>query len=268
MRHFFEEKEGKRREYTVQSTVCGESVSCLSYSKCIGRQSVMNDLQGRETKSQKGMLRLLLLMVISILVSACQTEGGPVKVRNTSRSFKTVVLDAGHGGHDSGARTRKGILEKDLALDVIQRIAPKLQAAGFRTVLTRNSDVFIPLDDRVRISGARHNAIFVSVHFNDAGRKPVVGVESYYFSPESAQLASRLVRTLSQATGSPNRGPRVARFRVVKMNENPAVLMECGYLTTAQEAAWVCNPEYRERIAEGIARGIIEQRGSFSQDVE
>lgn len=201
------------------------------------------------------------LCLVASFFSACAVREGTPGVRNTSRTFNTVVLDAGHGAHDSGARIRKGPYEKDLALDVVLRLAPKLRAAGFRTVLTRQTDVFIPLDGRVDISNDRHNAVFVSVHFNDAGRKPVVGVESYYFSPESWQMAERMVRILSQTTGSPNRGARTARFRVVRMNENPAVLMECGYLTTAQEASWIMNPAYREKIAVGLARGIISQRG-------
>lgn len=207
------------------------------------------------------MIRALGLAATALLLSACAAPEGTPGVRNTSRTFTTVVLDAGHGAHDSGARIRRGALEKDLALDVVLRLAPKLRAAGFKTVLSRKTDVFIPLDGRVDISNDQHNAVFVSVHFNDAGRKPVIGVESYYFSPESCRMAERMVRLLSQTTGSPNRGHRVARFRVLRMNQNPAVLMECGYLTTAREADWISQPAYREKIAVGLARGIIEQRG-------
>lgn len=206
------------------------------------------------------LLRGVLLGVV-LLLSACAQLEVQQRVRNTSRTFTTVVLDAGHGDHDSGTRTRRGTLEKDMALDVTLRLAPKLRAAGFNTVLTRRRDVFVTLDDRVRISDRNENAVFVSIHFNDAGRKQVCGVESYYFSPESKQMAERLVRTLSNATGSPNRNARVARFRVLRMNQNPAVLMECGYLTTAREALKIVQPAYREKIAEGVARGIIEQRG-------
>jgi N-acetylmuramoyl-L-alanine amidase len=209
----------------------------------------------------KACLLPLALAVIAVFMGACAQVEAERRVRNTSRTFTTVVLDAGHGAHDSGARTRKGTLEKDLALDVTLRIAPKLQAAGFQTVLTRKKDVFVTLDDRVRISDRYESAVFVSIHFNDAGRKQVSGVESYYFSPESKQMAERLVRALAECTGAPNRGPRVARFRVLRTNLNPAVLMECGYITTLREAALIVQPAYREKIAEGIARGIIQQRG-------
>lgn len=206
------------------------------------------------------MLRLGLLF-ICLFLSACAEFGRDSRVRNTSRTFNTVVLDAGHGAHDSGARTRSGVLEKNLALDVALRIAPKLRDAGFNTVLTRKRDVFLTLDKRVEISDRYHNAVFVSIHFNDAGRKQVSGVESYYYSPESKQMAERMVRVLAGTTGAQNRGPRLARFRVLRMNHNPAVLMECGYITTTREAALILQPAYREKIAEGVARGIIQQRG-------
>lgn len=205
--------------------------------------------------------RVFCVVGAAFLLSACATREATPGVRNTARTFDTVILDAGHGAHDSGARVRRGPYEKDLALDVVLRVAPKLRAAGFKTVLTRKGDVFIPLDGRVDISNQFKNAVFVSVHFNDAGRKPVCGVESYYFSPESKALAERMVGFLSNKTGASNRGARTARFRVIRMNENPAVLMECGYLTTSREASCIVNPAYREKIAQGLASGIIAQRG-------
>ncbi|MEK0445598.1 MAG: hypothetical protein RLZZ399_919 [Verrucomicrobiota bacterium] len=206
-------------------------------------------------------LRVGVVCGWGLLSGGCATREVTPKVRDTSRSFTTVVLDAGHGAHDSGARIRKGPLEKDLALDVVLRMEPKLRAAGFRTVLTRRRDVFIPLLQRAEISNAQTNAIFVSVHFNDAGRRSACGVESYYFSPESSRMASRMVGALSQGTGAPNRCARAARFCVLRNNANPAVLMECGYLSSRAEAALIVQPGYRERIAAGIVRGIVEQRG-------
>jgi N-acetylmuramoyl-L-alanine amidase len=182
-------------------------------------------------------------------------------VRKTSTNFTCVVLDAGHGGHDSGARSRKGLLEKEITLDVIRRLAPKLRAAGLRTVLTRNSDAFIPLDRRVEISEREHSAVFLSVHFNDTGRKQVAGVETYYFSGESRRFSQRLVSTLAEGTGAPNRGSREARFRVLRCNVNPAVLVECGYLSNRSEAGLLEQQKYREKIAAALAEAIVKQRG-------
>ena len=113
-----------------------------------------------------------LLLSVAIWLTGC---AGTVK--DTSKTFTRVVIDAGHGGHDSGATSRYGGREKDLALDVAMRLQPKLQAAGFETVMTRSTDKFIPLDGRARISNRQENVIFVSVHFNSSPRSSARGSE-------------------------------------------------------------------------------------------
>jgi N-acetylmuramoyl-L-alanine amidase len=206
-------------------------------------------------------MRVLTGIWACLTLGACVHVHEKPAVRKTSRTFTTVVIDPGHGGHDSGARARNGLLEKNLALDIALRLEPKLRAAGFRTVLTRRSDVFIELNRRSYISGQYENAVFVSIHLNDCRRRAVWGVESYYFSEESKRMSHLLVHTLAAGIQSPDRGPRVARFRVLRTNENPAVLMECGYMSSPRESALLSNAGYRERIAECLAGGIIAQRG-------
>src|SRR5689334_1232163 len=112
---------------------------------------------------------------------ACTLLGGCATVAtNTSHTFSTVVVDAGHGGKDSGAWRRSGPPEKVIALDVALRVNEKLRDSQLKTVLTRNNDVFIPLDTRVAIGNQQDNAIFVSIHFNDSRRSGVQGFETYY----------------------------------------------------------------------------------------
>lgn len=205
-------------------------------------------------------LLFLATLVCGLGLTGCATHS-ETGVRKTSTTFTCVVLDAGHGGHDSGARSRKGLLEKDITLDVVRRLAPKLQAAGLRTVLTRKTDVFIPLDRRVEISEREHSAVFLSVHFNDTSRRQISGMESYYFSEESRRFSQRLVAALARGTGAPDRGSRVARFRVLRCNLNPAVLVECGYLSNRNESALLTDARYREKIAVALADAIVKQRG-------
>ena len=207
------------------------------------------------------LIRSILLSLLAVVLSACAGTGGVGRVRDNARTFRTVIVDAGHGDFDSGARTRRGALEKNLALDVALKVVPKLQAAGFHTILTRSSDRFVHLEDRAKLSNRHEDAVFVSIHFNDAGRKPVMGIESYYISPESKRMAEWMVRALAKEVNMPDRGARVARFRVLRLNENPAVLMECGYLSSTKEASLIVQDGYRERIAEGIVKGLIGQRG-------
>jgi N-acetylmuramoyl-L-alanine amidase len=110
--------------------------------------------------------RILALAFVASF-AACSTVGTH-RVKNTSKTFSTVVVDAGHGGKDSGAFRRSGPPEKNVALDVAQRLEHKLRESQIKTVMTRDSDVFIPLNDRVAIENKQKNAIFVSIHFNDS----------------------------------------------------------------------------------------------------
>src|ERR1051326_7339928 len=157
-------------------------------------------------------LNLFLLLGLSGLLGACAT--GPrvseVATEDTSRSFKTVVVDAGHGGKDNGAYRRFGGAEKIATLDVAKRLSQKLRESNIKTVMTRTSDVFIPLEERVAIENEQKNAIFVSIHFNDSRRRGIRGFETYYHSPSSIELANRIQAKLTTIPRSANRGVRHA----------------------------------------------------------
>lgn len=179
--------------------------------------------------------------------------------------FNTVVVDAGHGGHDSGAFTRGGrrqprLLEKDLTLDVARRVGGKLRAAGFHVVMTRASDRFITLDDRVDCSNAYRKSVFVSIHFNDTRRRAVHGAETYHNRRGTWQLAERIQRALASMPAGEDRGVRTARYRVLRKSEGPALLVECGYLSNPDEARRCASAAWREAVATRIANAIIAQR--------
>src|ERR1700758_1761830 len=102
----------------------------------------------------------------------------------------TVVIDAGHGGYDRGGIPGQRVSEKDMTLDVARRLKNTLAASGYRVVMTRDSDVFIPLGTRVAIANSYSNAIFVCVHFNATNRSAASGIETYFYSHDSLPLAS------------------------------------------------------------------------------
>jgi N-acetylmuramoyl-L-alanine amidase len=201
-----------------------------------------------------------LALAIALLASlgACATRTG--RVKNTSKTFTTVVVDAGHGGKDSGTYRRSGPPEKMVTLDVAQRLEQKLRESQLRTVMTRSSDVFIPLDDRVRIQNSQKNAIFVSIHFNDSRKRGIRGFETYYHSGAAAGLANRIQTKLMTIPNSGDRGVRTANFRVLRMGNYPAVLIECGFLSNRSEGNKARDWEYRELLADRIAEAIVEQR--------
>lgn len=198
-----------------------------------------------------------------LVITGCATERGAA-VKDTSGTFTTVVIDPGHGGKDSGtwSKSRKGpqVLEKNAALDVGKRLNDKLRADGFKTVMTRRSDVFVELNDRARISNAQTNAIFVSIHFNDSPKRAIHGVETYYFSNASIGMARKIANSLNTVPGLDVRSVKHANFRVLKRNEYPAVLVECGFLSNSAESKRISTAAYRQQIADKIADAIYQQR--------
>ena len=202
--------------------------------------------------------RIIALAFVGSL-AACSTVGRS-SVKNTSKTFTTVVVDAGHGGKDSGAYRRYGPPEKLVALDVAQRLEKKLRESQIQTVMTRDSDVFIPLNDRVAIENKQKNAVFVSIHFNDSRKRRARGFETYYHSGASYDLASRIQQKLLSIPNSSNGGVHTANFRVLRLASCPSVLVECGYLSNRAEANQARDWEYRELLADRIAEAIVEQR--------
>src|SRR5438093_13069831 len=143
------------------------------------------------------------------LLAACATA--PKTTKNTSKTFTTVVVDAGHGGKDNGAYRRFGGAEKIATLDVAQRLDRKLRESQIKTVMTRSSDVFISLDQRVAIENSQKNAIFVSIHFNDSRRRGIHGFGTAYHSGDSFNLANRIQGKLMTIPHSANRGVHTAK---------------------------------------------------------
>ena len=202
---------------------------------------------------------LLAIASIPLLLASCGTTGGIAR-KDTSRTFNTVVVDAGHGGRDPGAVRRRGPAEKTLALDVAQRVNRKLRESEFKTVMTRSSDDFVELDDRVAIGNRHANSIFVSIHFNHSRRRGIRGFETYYNSPHARTLAQRIQQKLLSVSGARNRGVLRGNFRVIRNSVYPSVLVECGFLSNRGEAGRVASAAYREVLADKIAEAVVEQR--------
>jgi len=194
-----------------------------------------------------------------------------------------IVLDPGHGGADSGTRSAKGQLEKEYTLDWALRLEALLKAAGWKVYLTRTSDVQLALADRVTLADKRKASLFLSLHFNAASLPQHAGIETYCVTPtgmpsnvtrgyednaalvfpnnefdaQNLQLAVKLHRALLRATGSNDRGVRRARFlSVLRAQHCPAVLVEGGYLSNPEEADRIATPEYRQLLAEAVAKAL------------
>ena len=177
-----------------------------------------------------------------------------------ANSFSTVVIDPGHGGFDRGGIPGQKVPEKMVALDTALRLQKLLQRAGLRTVMTRSTDVFVPLSVRSAIANGQSDAIFVSIHYNASPRSSAHGIETYSENNRGAVLAARIQRQLINRVSTENRGIRSAEYYVLRKCRLPAVLVECGFLTNPTEAQLALTTAYRQQVAEQIAAGIIEQR--------
>ena len=255
----------------------------------------------------KWSLRLLLGgCLFSVFVSGCATAPLPpaasVPFRSPPRAeviplpspIQTIVIDAGHGGHDPGTQ-HFGLKEKHLALDIAKRLSRVLQQEGFEVVMTRETDQFIPLSGRPAVANRLQADLFVSVHINANRNRSVSGAEVYYprvsVVSASAQWPPAVVpseigvpsltvkqilwdlvlgRTRSQSrrlavsicrsmrTGMPVycRGTKPARFVVLREAWMPSVLVEVGYVSNYAEAKRLGSMDYRQSAAQSIADGI------------
>ncbi len=197
--------------------------------------------------------------------SRCALFAFFLALASTGYGQRTIVIDAGHGGFDRGGVPGQRISEKDKALDVAQRLKRILQAQGYRVIMTRDSDVFIPLGTRTAIANNYRGASFVSIHFNCASRAGANGIETYYYRSDSANLAASIHRNVVSISPSENRGIRRRGFFVLRRTAIPSVLVECGFLTNPTEGRLALSPEYRQSLAEQIARGINRQSPTSSK---
>ena len=201
------------------------------------------------------------------------------------RTNPTIVIDPGHGGTDSGARSVLGYhYEKDFTLDWARRLASLLATNGWRVYLTRTSDTDLALSNRIAFAETHKAGIFVSLHFNSsAPNDQQSGLETYCltpagmpstvtrgygddwglafpnnaFDPQNLQLALRVHRALLEVNGRHDRGVRRARYLgVLRGQHRPAILVEGGYLSNPREARLIAEPEYRQRLAEAVANAL------------
>ena len=201
---------------------------------------------------------------------------------NSSRyEIKRIVLDPGHGGRDFGASGNDGLREKDINLALARRLARELEARlGLEVVLTRTSDRFVSLRERVQIAHRVRGDLFISIHANAHRSKDVHGIETYYaasssVSDASKRLASSVQRALvlklrNQQGGVRDLGVKRRRFHVLRASRMPSILIETGFVTHEREGRRLGTARYRSALAEAIADGVdhLSKRGNIGCSAE
>jgi len=209
----------------------------------------------------------------------------PSRIQNFTK-VDTVILDPGHGGQDNGATSLFGS-EKNYSLDVALRAREILKNSGFRVIMTRTTDRFVPLEERATIASRYPNALFISIHFNSSGND-ASGVETYTLAPrgvpsmatdgpalsdlipcpgnqrdaENIALACAAHATLVYNSSMFDRGIKRARFVVLRDNATPGVLIEGGFLSNSNDARRIATPMYRQQMATSILQAVQNYRNA------
>jgi N-acetylmuramoyl-L-alanine amidase len=231
-------------------------------------------------------------------------SGARSLVRSLGLKLSRVVIDAGHGGHDTGTVGQRGYTEKELVLDVAQRLKQLIETElGAEVVMTRTNDNFVPLDERTLIANQQQADLFISIHANSSRVRSVRGVETYFLNftssrealetasrenaasdrsihelqdlvkkimlqdkvDESRELAQHIDRALAARKGSGmDRGVKQAPFVVLIGANMPSVLAEICFISNPQDEKLVKTPEHRQAIAESLFEGVRSYAESLS----
>jgi N-acetylmuramoyl-L-alanine amidase len=173
-----------------------------------------------------------------------------------------IILDAGHGGSDEGAKVHY-FMEKRLTLMTTLLLRKYLEEMGYRVIMTRSKDVFIPLHRRVSIANKTKAVLFASIHYNSSPSADAHGIEVFYHAgsdarrvKESRQLAVSVLGELITHTSAYSRGVKSGNFHVIRETSMPAILVEGGFMTNNEERTSLRDKRYLEKISKGIALGI------------
>ena len=171
----------------------------------------------------------------------------------------TVLIDPGHGGKDPGATSATGYYEKDVNLQVARKVASILRGRGLTVVMTRDSDIFLELEERAAIANNYDPALFVSIHHDSHPDSARRGYTVYIARSPSifTRQAARMIVNSMSSLGLNSFGVSAADYRVLVQTRCPAVLIECGHLSNWSEASLLRDADFQDRLASAIANGII-----------
>ena len=182
---------------------------------------------------------------------------------------KTIVVDAGHGGYDPGAKGVTGLEEKKVNLDIALKVQKLLTDMGANVIMTRSDDTFIPLSQRATIANNAYADVFVSIHSNSSTSPSLGGTSTYYYAPGSnallysqlaqrSSLAEKVQYQLAQNLGIRNIGTLTANFAVLRETTMPSILAEIAFLSNKSEEALLKDDAFRDKAAQAIAQGLVE----------
>lgn len=191
---------------------------------------------------------------------------------NSADSKKVVMIDAGHGGSDPGAigtLDGKKINEKDLTLSISHKVKNILESKGYATSMTRTGDTLPSLAERPEQANEEGCALFVSIHINSAEAEEAHGTEVYWSQENQDKIqdkykvtgtifAKNILTGMLKYTSAADRGVKQANWAVTRRSDMPAILAEVGFISNEDELRKMCSDDYQNKVAQGIAEGIIK----------
>lgn len=228
-------------------------------------------LRARRRRRKKRLLRLVVLLLLLLAAFLVLIIGKflrermslPALSRETMFSWDItsvdIVLDAGHGGKDQGANG-DDVIEKEITLEIAKKTEECLKEAGYKVKLTRDEDTFMELEERAEYANRKKAKVFVSIHCNSSEDGEGNGIETFYSEQkgeESEKLAVLIQENLIAQTNARDREAKTADYTVIARTKMPAVLVETGFLSDAEERALLEQEEYQNHLAKGISDGII-----------
>ncbi|MDP4125410.1 MAG: N-acetylmuramoyl-L-alanine amidase [Bacillota bacterium] len=214
---------------------------------------------------------LLILSVMGMLMFSVFWQGSSAVVSHFGGQH-VVMLDPGHGGYDPGTITNQGVYEKEINLQIAQKVREMLGPSGIKVLLTRDEDIdYVPngvkgkqtkkqtdLNRRIEMAKEAQADVFVSLHVNATASGKQSGAESFYHyrSESGKSLAEFIQQELIKITGMNRRIAKPGDFYVINNSSMPAVIVEVGYLSSPKERQKLQQSWYQEQLSRAIAKGI------------
>jgi N-acetylmuramoyl-L-alanine amidase len=290
---------GSRDEGVGSSKLAGSDIAAVPASNSTSSSSTRKGRKGKAAVDADA---------VPARAAVPTADGETSLVRALGLKIGRIVIDPGHGGHDSGTLGADGIEEKDVVLDVALRLGKLLsERLGAQIIYTRSDDTFIPLETRTAIANKAQADLFLSIHANSSPDASARGVETYYLnftsSPDALETAARenavsdqsihqlsdLVKKIALKdkieesrefagdvqqglygglqkgnAGLKDRGVKKAPFVVLIGANMPSILAEISFVTNKKDARQLQEPEYRERVAESLYKGVAKYAGGLS----
>lgn len=236
------------------------------------------------TKKKIPAVIILLACFVLLALTSDFTHIATLAGGSVGSEKKTIIIDAGHGGMDSGCVGIHGELEKDINLAIVNNLTAMLKLSGFNVVLTRDSDVSIhdngvtgtrnqkvsDMENRLKIVQKYGDAIFISIHQNQFTQSQYFGAQMFYNNNnENNQLFAQLMQDNFKVLQPGNdreiklSGDELYLFKTTKI---PAVLIECGFLSNENDATNLADSEYQKKVAFTIYSGIVKYLQATAED--